>query len=150
MPPIAQRLREPAAFVLLAFGAISTLFHTITFLFGPGENNNGFGGGTTFSQRAYQAGGVLVGMEIVVALVGAVWLAHLGGQLKNAKIITLAALGSIGVADLFGVVALFSAFGVDGVSGWDKTQNFFVVLAELAVAGVGSWLILGFYHQHGA
>src|SRR3954471_9625419 len=123
MPPIAQRLREPAAFVLLAFGAISTLFHTITFLFGPGEDN-GFGGtGTSFSYRAYNMAGVLVSIEVVVALVGAVWLAHLGGRLKNAKIITLVALGSIGVADLFGVVALFSGFGVDGVSGWDKTQN---------------------------
>ena len=35
MPPIAQRLREPAAFVLLAYGALSTLFNTITFLFKP-------------------------------------------------------------------------------------------------------------------
>ncbi|MBW8803388.1 MAG: hypothetical protein JF587_05955 [Catenulisporales bacterium] len=148
MPPIAQRLREPAAFVLLAFGAIATLFHTITFLFGPGQNNNGFGGGPSFSDRAYVAAGGLVGLEIVVALVGAVWLAHLGTQLKNAKIITLAALVSIAVADLFGVVALFSAFGANGASGWDKTQNFFVTLAELAVAGIGSWLILGYFQQY--
>ena len=155
MPPIAQRLREPAAFVLLAFGAISTLFTTITFLFGPGQDKGSvdpnFGAyvyHSTFSARAFKAAPGLVSIAVVVALVGAVWLAHLGTQLKNAKIITLAALVSIGVADLFGVVALFSAFGADGVSGWDKTQNFFVTLAELAVAGIGSWLILGYYQQY--
>ena len=47
MPPTAQRLREPAAFVLLAFGAISTFFFTISFLFGPGDS-----GASTFSSRA--------------------------------------------------------------------------------------------------
>src|SRR5947209_1405838 len=99
MPPIAQRLREPAAFVLLAFGAVSTLFHTITFLFGPGQNT-GFGNaGVPFSYRAYQYGGSLVSLEVVVALVGAVWLAHLQSQIKTAKIVTLVALGSIAVAD---------------------------------------------------
>src|SRR2546425_10116141 len=109
MPPIAQRLREPASFVLLAFGAISTLFHTITFLFGPGESN-GFNAGPNFSYRAYSLSATLVSIEVVVALVGAVWLAHLGGHLRSAKVISLASLISIGVADLFGVVALFSAF----------------------------------------
>src|SRR4051794_19440051 len=109
MPPIAQRLREPAAFVLLAFGAISTLFHTITFLFGPGEDKGSVDPNmgvyvyhSTFSARAYEAAPKLVSIEVVVALVGAVWLAHLGGRLKNAKVITLAALVSIGLADLFG------------------------------------------------
>jgi hypothetical protein len=149
MPPIAQRLREPAAFVLLAFGAISTLFHTITFLFGPGQDSNGPGGGPSFSYRAYQWAGSLVSIEVVVALVGAVWLAHLGGQLKNAKLISIIALGAIGVADLFAVVALFSAFAADGPSSWDKTQNFFVTVAELAIAGVASWLLLSYYQQYG-
>ncbi|GAA1972866.1 hypothetical protein [Catenulispora subtropica] len=148
MPPIAQRLREPAAFVLLAFGAISTLFHTITFLFGPGQNNNGFGGGPSFSDRAYLNAGTLVSIEVVVALLGAVWLAHLGSQLKNAKVISLLALGAIGIADLFGVVALFSGFGADGPSGWDKTQSFFITVAQLAVAAVASWLIYGYFQQH--
>ncbi|GAA2062329.1 hypothetical protein GCM10009839_86810 [Catenulispora yoronensis] len=148
MPPIAQRLREPAAFVLLAFGAISTLFHSITFLFGPGQNNNGFGGGPSFSDRAYLNAGTLVSIEVVVALLGAVWLAHLQTPLKTAKIVSLIALIAIGVADLFGVVALFAGFGADGPSGWDKTQSFFITVAALAVAGVASWLILGYFQQH--
>ena len=153
MPPIAQRLREPAAFVLLAFGAISTLFHTITFLFGPGED------GSSFSNRAALEVTVLLSVEVTAALVGAVWLAHVTGQLKTAKVITLGALITIGAVDLFGVVALFSSFGADQLgsidpngaafgSGWGKTQTFFVALGELAVAGIASWLILNYFQQH--
>jgi hypothetical protein len=157
MPPIAQRLREPAAFVLLAFGAISTLFHTITFLFGPGE---GDGGGPSFSNRAGVEVMTLLSVEVIVALVGAVWLAHYQSNLKQARLITLVALGTIGAVDLFGVVALFSSFGADQApifdangalfgSGWAKTQTFFIALAQLGLAGIASWLILGYYQQHG-
>ncbi|NUP52377.1 MAG: hypothetical protein HOW97_34400 [Catenulispora sp.] len=153
MPPIAQRLREPAAFVLLAFAAISTLFHTITFLFGPGED------GSKFSDRAAIEVTVLLSVEVTAALVGAVWLAHVTNHLKTAKVITLIALITIGVMDLFGVVALFSSFGAEQApvfdpngslfgTGWGKTQGFFVSIGELAVAGIGSWLILGYFQQH--
>ncbi|NUR62282.1 MAG: hypothetical protein HOV87_27025 [Catenulispora sp.] len=153
MPPIAQRLREPAAFVLLAFGAISTLFHTITFLFGPGED------GLSFSNRALLGVTLLLSVEVTAALLGAVWLAHVTGQLKTAKVITLIALIAIAAEDLFGVVALFSSFGADEAptpdangaafgSGWGKTQSFFVSLAQLAVAGIASWLILNYFQQH--
>lgn len=148
MPPIAQRLREPAAFVLLAFGALSTLFNTITFLFNPGGNNNGLGGGPTFSQRAHDEVGNLLSVVVVAALVGAVYLAHSPSHLKQAKALTLMSLITLGVADLFGVVALFSAFGADGATGWDKTTTFFISLGELGVAGIGSWLVLGYFQQH--
>jgi hypothetical protein len=147
MPPIAQRLREPAAFVLLAFGALSTLFNTITFLFNPG-GNNGLGGGPTFSQRAHDEVGNLLSVVVVAAVVGAVYLAHWPAHLKQAKALTLASLVTLGVADLFGVVALFSAFGADGATGWDKTTTFFVSLGELGIAGVGTWLVLGYFQQH--
>lgn len=148
MPPIAQRLREPAAFVLLAYGAISTLFNTITFLFGPGENNNGLGGGPSFSDRAAAEVGSLLSVVVVAAVVGAVLLAHLPSHLKNAKIVSLIALITLGAADLFGVVALFSAFGANGSTGWDKTSTFFISAASLAVAGLATWLVLNFWQQH--
>ena len=148
MPPIAQRLREPAAFVLLAFGAISTLFNTITFLFGPGEHNNGFGGGPNFSDRAAGAVGSLLNVVVTLALVGAVVLGHLPSQLKNAKVLTLLSLVTLGVADLFGVVALFAAFGANGPTGWDKTSTFFISLGELGIAGVGTWLLFGYFQQY--
>jgi hypothetical protein len=150
MPPIAQRLREPAAFVLLAFGALSTLFNTITFLFGPGENNNGLGGvGPSFSDRAAMQVSSLLSVVVVAALVGAVYLAHSPApQLKNAKILTLLSLVTLGVADLFGVVALFSAFGANGATGWDKTSTFFISIGQLGIAGIGSWLVLGYFQQH--
>ncbi|MEY9855357.1 hypothetical protein ABH935_000956 [Catenulispora sp. GAS73] len=148
MPPIAQRLREPAAFVLLAFGALSTLFNTITFLFGPGENNVGLGGGPSFSDRAAAEVGNLLSVVVVAALVGSVVLAHLPSHLKQVKVLTLVSLITLGVADLFGVVALFSAFGANAATGWDKTSTFFISLGELAVAGVGSWLVLGYFQQH--
>jgi hypothetical protein len=154
MPPIAQRLREPAAFVLLAFGALSTLFHTITFLFGPGYN-----GGSSFSDRAGIEVTMLLSVEVTAAVVGAVWLAHVQSHLKLAKVITLTALITLGVMDLFGVVALFSSFGANQApaidtngalfgTGWGKTQTFFIALGELAVAGVGSWLVLGYFQQY--
>ncbi|MEY9934895.1 hypothetical protein ABH926_009566 [Catenulispora sp. GP43] len=148
MPPIAQRLREPAAFVLLAFGALSTLFNTITFLFGPGESNNGLGGGPSFSDRAAMQVSNLLSVVVVAALVGAVYLAHSPAHLKNAKVLTLLSLATLGVADLFGVVALFSAFGANGATGWDKTSTFFISLGQLGVAGIGSWLVLGYFQQH--
>lgn len=149
MPPIAQRLREPAAFVLLAFGALSTLFNTITFLFGPGENNNGLGGGPSFSDRAAMQVSNLLSVVVVAAVVGAVYLAHSPApQLKNAKVLTLISLITLGVADLFGVVALFSAFGANGATGWDKTSTFFISLGQLGIAGIGSWLVLGYFQQY--
>jgi hypothetical protein len=148
MPPIAQRLREPAAFVLLAFGALSTLFNTITFLFGPGENNIGLGGGPSFSDRAAAEVGSLLSVVVVAALVGSVYLAHWPAHLKQAKVLTLMSLITLGVADLFGVVALFSAFGANGATGWDKTSTFFISLGQLGVAGIGSWLVLGYFQQH--
>jgi len=148
MPPIAQRLREPAAFVLLAFGALSTLFNTITFLFGPGENTNGLGGAPSFSDRAAAEVGNLLSVVVVAALVGAVALAHLPSHLKQVKVVSLVSLITLGVADLFGVVALFSAFGANGSTGWDKTSTFFISLGELAVAGVGTWLVLSWFQQH--
>ena len=148
MPPIAQRLREPAAFVLLAFGALSTLFNTITFLFNPGGNNNGLGGGPTFSQRAIDQVGTLLSVVVVAALVGAVYLAHSPSHLKQAKVLTLMSLITLGVADLFGVVALFSAFGADGATGWQKTSTFFISVGQLGVAGIGSWLVLAYFQQH--
>jgi hypothetical protein len=131
--------------VLLAYGAISTLFNTITFLFGPGET------GSTFSQRAVGTTNVLLNPVVIGGLVGAVVLAHVISHLKLAKIISLVALVSIGVAALFGVVALFSAFGADSMvtTGWGKTVNFFVGIAELGVAGVAGWLVLGYFQQHG-
>ena len=149
MPPIAQRLREPAAFALLAYGAISTLFTTITFLFAPGESsNNEFSTKTTFSVRAAEEVGTLLSVVVVAAVVGAVYLAHAPSQLKNAKVITLLSLITLGVADLFGVVALFSAFGAEGTTGWDKTTTFFISLGQLGIAGIGSWLVLGYFQQH--
>ena len=85
---------------------------------------------------------------VAAALVGAVYLAHHGTHMKAAKPISMVALISIGVAALFGVVALFSTFGVDGYSGWDKTVSFFVGVAKLGIDAVAGMLILGYFQQH--
>jgi hypothetical protein len=142
MPPTAQRLREPAAFVLLAFGAVSTFFFTVSFLFGPGET------GSTFSARAVEGYTELLNPLLPLALVAAVYLAHLGTQMKAAKAITLIALITIGVAALFGLIAVFSTFGYDGATGWNKTVIFFTGVAELAIEAVAGMLILGWFQQH--
>ena len=138
MPPTAQRLGQPAAFVLLAFGAVSTFFITISFLFGPGDR-----GMSTFSSRAPGAVSGLRELLIAAALVGAVWLAHHGTQLKAAKTISLVALITIGVAALFGLIAIFSTFGSEGATGWDKTTFFFIGIAKLGIDALAGLLILG-------
>ena len=143
MPPTAQRLREPAAFVLLAFGAVSTFFITISFLFGPGDR-----GMSTFSSRAPGAVSGLLDPLIAAALVGAVWLAHHGTQLKAAKTISMVALITIGVAALFGLIAIFSTFGSEGATGWDKTTFFFIGIAKLGIDALAGLLILGWFQQH--
>lgn len=142
MPPTAQRLREPAAFVLLAFGAVSTFFFTVSFLFGPGES------GTTFSARAVEGYTELLNPLLPLALVAAVYLAHFGTQMKAAKAISLIALITIGVAALFGVIAVFSTFGYDGATGWNKTVIFFTGAAEIAIEAVAGMLLLGWFQQH--
>jgi hypothetical protein len=135
--------------VLLAYGALSTLFNTITFLFAPGENNGLGGGPPSFSDRAITMVGSLLSVDVIVALVGAVMLAHAPAQVKNAKVISLVSLVSLGVADLFGLVALFSAFGANAATGWGKNSTFFISLGELAIAGLGSYLVLAYFQQHG-
>jgi hypothetical protein len=139
--------------VLIAYGALSTLFNTITFLFAPGENNVVVNGETvstapSFSDRAHLEVGSLLSVDVIAALVGAVMLAHLATHVKNAKIIALISLVALGVADLFGLVALFSAFGANGATGWDKTSTFFISLGQLAIAGLGTYLVLAYFQQH--
>jgi hypothetical protein len=148
MPQIAQRLREPAAFVLLAYAAISTLFYTIDFLFAPGNPcASQFCAGPDFSDRAPAAISQLLSPVLVIVLLAAVVLAHVGTHLKSAKVISLVALIVAGVAALFGLIAVFSSFGSHS-GGWSKTEDFFLGLAQLAVLGVAGWLILGYFQQH--
>jgi hypothetical protein len=149
MPQIAQRLREPAAFALLAFAVLATLFRTIDFLFAPGQTCFGsVCSGPNFSTRAIGAVDGLANPLMALVLVAAVFLAHFGTHLKQAKVVSLVALVTAGVALLFGAVALFASFGADGYTGWSKTESFFVGVAELAVYGIAAWLLLGYYQQH--
>ena len=148
MPQIAQRLREPAAFALLAYAALSTLFYTIDFLFAPADSCSGpYCSGTKFADRATVALGNVPSLILVIVLVAAMAIAHFGTQLKSAKIITLIALITAAVAELIGVIALFSSFG-SGEQAWSKTEGFFIGAAQLAILGIVTWIILGYYQQH--
>jgi hypothetical protein len=149
MPEIAQRLREPAAFALLAYAALSTLLYSIDILFGPGQDGTC---GTTlcgagFSNRAAGELETLTSPLVAAALVGAVVLAHVQSHIKMAKNVALAALITTGVALLVGVISLLAGFGSD-YGGWAKTETFFIGAAELAVLGIAGWFILGYYQMH--
>ena len=75
-------------------------------------------------------------MLLVIVLVAAMAIAHVGTQLKNAKIVTLISLVTVAVAAAVGVIALFSSFGSD-YQGWTKTEDFFIGAAQLAILGGG-------------
>ncbi|MBS2549296.1 hypothetical protein KGQ19_20745 [Catenulispora sp. NL8] len=159
MPATAQRLREIAAFALLAFGMISTLFNTITLLFGPdGCVATGIGAmtrtgsqGTTipFAYRALGATGSLLNPVVIAAPVGAAALVHVQVRLRSSKGIALVSLLTVVLAGVFGLVALFASFGAENATGYMKTTSFCIGLTELGVTAVAAWLILGYFKQHG-
>lgn len=147
MPQIAQRLREPAAFVLLAYAVLSTLFALIDFLFAPSSVCGSGGCGWSFPDRALGAFPALAAPVLMLVLVASVVLAHVVEQIKSAKTVALVALITVGLDALFAVIALLAEFGArDG--GWDKTERFLVGVAQLAIVAVAGWFILGYFQMH--
>jgi hypothetical protein len=131
-----QRLREPAAWVLLAAAGLHLLAGLISLL----------GGGGSFTGRALAEtrGGTFLQIVLVGVLVLAVLLVTWGEtQTPQARTITMGSLGVLGGIALFGVVSWLSGMLADSdyVSALTKLSAFLEGAGKLAVVGVGGWFV---------
>ncbi|GAA4313921.1 hypothetical protein ACFQY7_32605 [Actinomadura luteofluorescens] len=129
-----QRLREPAAWVLLAAAGVHLLAGIISLL----------GGGGSFTLRAL--GQTNDGTFLQVAMVGLVVLAIAlttsgAAPTPQARTITMGALGVLGGIGLFGVICWLSGMlaNSDYAGAVTKLTTFLVGAGDLAVVGVGGW-----------
>ncbi|GAA4376468.1 hypothetical protein GCM10023088_35250 [Actinomadura verrucosospora] len=129
-----QRLREPAAWVLLAAAGVHLLAGIISLLGGDGS----------FTLRAL--GQTNDGTFLQVAMVGLVVLAIMlttwgATPTPQARTITMGALGVLGGIGLFGVISWLSGMLADSdyAGAVTKLTTFLVGAGDLAVVGVGGW-----------
>ncbi|GAA3945896.1 hypothetical protein GCM10023085_30040 [Actinomadura viridis] len=139
-----QRLREPAAWVLLAAAGVQ-LFAGIIVLFAGGG-----GSGDGFKYRAYGeiTQGFFTQSAVIAMLALAVALVALGpAPTRQARNIIMGALGVIGGIGLFGVVCWFSSLLVESqiASGGEKLAVFLYGSARLAVIGIGGWFVFAVF-----
>lgn len=143
-----QRLREPAAWVLLGAVLLQFLAGLITLFFTGGGQSETAGGITEkigvvpFKVRAYNE---LTGTQFFtsVAIVGLVVLAvllvtRLGAQTSQARLVVMVGLGLLAAIAVFGLVVTLTSLAVPGMA--TKMSGFLFGVAKLAVVGVG-----GFY-----
>ncbi|MGP4021760.1 hypothetical protein [Actinomadura sp. 3N407] len=131
-----QRLREPAAWVLLASAGVQLLAGIITLL--------GDDGTFTFRALLETRDGMFLQIGIVGLLVLAVLLVTWGDRpTPQARTITMGALGTLGVIVLFGVVCWLSGMLADSESAGalTKLSVFLIGAGKLAVVGVGGWYV---------
>lgn len=129
-----QRLREPAAWVLLASAGVQLLAGIITLL--------GDDGTFTFRALLETRDGIFLQIGIVGLLVLAVVLVTWGDRpTPQARTITMGALGTLGGIGLFGVVSWLSGMLADSDSAGalTKLSVFLIGAGKLAVVGVGGW-----------
>jgi len=131
-----KKLREPVAYILLAFAALSVLAVLILLFFGD----------STFATNALRAQsrlapGDVSGIVLLLVLAGSVWLVNEAGErTPNARLVTTVALAITGLALLVGLIATFSVFGANG-SGGLLTATFISSLAGLALYGAVGYYI---------
>jgi hypothetical protein len=135
----AQRVREPAALLLLAAMALSVIVGLWTLLSAQSQLFDRLvtslpGGGLNFGDRALEAFGYFAAIYITALPVAAVVLATLtGGKVNRAREITLGAAVLQAVALILSVICWLAAFGSD-LSTSGKTQSFIGGLVSLIVA----------------
>ncbi|GLW61801.1 hypothetical protein Arub01_00450 [Actinomadura rubrobrunea] len=132
-----RRLREPAAWILVAAAGLQ-LLAGIIMLF--------IGGGNGFSARAYSeaADGFFTHVTVTGLAVLAVALTTWGqAPTPQARTIAMGALGVLGGVALFGVIVLLGALFVDStiVTAGSKLAVFLYCAAKLAVAAAGGWFV---------
>ncbi|URM96092.1 hypothetical protein LUW76_18140 [Actinomadura madurae] len=129
-----QRLREPAAWVLLAAAGVQLLAGIISLL----------GGGGSFTLRAL--GQTNDGVFLQVGMVGLVALAIAlttwgPTPTPQARTITMGALGVLGGTALFGIISWLGGMLADSdyAGAVTKLTSFLLGAADLAVVGIAGW-----------
>jgi hypothetical protein len=131
-----QRLREPAAWVLLASAGVQLLAGIITLI--------GDDGTFTFRALLETRDGMFLQIGIVGILVLAVLLVTWGERpTPQARTITMGALGVLGGIAVFGLLAWLSGMLTDSESAGalTKLSVFLLGAGKLAVVGVGAWYV---------
>ncbi|WP_433328845.1 hypothetical protein [Spirillospora sp. CA-294931] len=136
-----QRLREPAAWVLLAAAGLQLLAGLVN-LFATGSDHSG-----GFSSRALSetSGGMFTAVSTVALVVLAVALVTWGPAPRPAaRNITMGALGVLGGIALFGVVCWLGGLlaDSDAYGAGVKFTAFLYGASKLAVIGLGIWVVL--------
>jgi len=131
-----KKLREPVAYILLAFAGLLALASLIRL----------FVGGAGFTAAAGTVQGVVTppsisGLVILLVLVGAVWLVNEDERTPNARTVALAALVIIGVTGLIGLITAFAGFNETSTAGM-KIVGFIYALGGLALYGAAGLYIL--------
>ncbi|MEU5877306.1 hypothetical protein [Spirillospora sp. NPDC047279] len=135
-----QRLREPAAWVLLASAGLQLLAGIIDLL---------SGGGFKYSALSEIANGTFTSVAVVGLLVIAVFLVTWQDPpTPQARTIVMGALAVLGGIALFTVIAWLAGMLAGGddaagltVSASTKFAAFLVGIAKLGVIGIGGWFI---------
>ncbi|GAA0851612.1 hypothetical protein ACFQVD_23990 [Streptosporangium amethystogenes subsp. fukuiense] len=129
----AGRLREPAAWLMLAVASASVLVGIERLLFG----------GSSFAVRATGYLGQLTSPTTAALLVGAVLLAtHLGPVIERLKPMALVAAGTLALSVLFGAISLLTALfgGVTDLQ--EKIEILLIHLPALALITVALLYVL--------
>jgi hypothetical protein len=138
----AQRVREPAAWLLLAAMALSVIVGVWTLLSAQSQLFDRLvtsfpGGGLNFGDRGLEAFGHFGAIYVTALPVAAVVLATLtGAKVNRAREITLGAALLQAAALVLAVICWLAAFGSD-LSASGKTQSFVAGLVSLIVAAAG-------------
>ncbi|GAA4235793.1 hypothetical protein GCM10022254_43850 [Actinomadura meridiana] len=131
-----QRLREPAAWVLIASAGLQLLAGIITLLGDDGE--------FTFRALAETRDGLFLHIGTAGLLVLAVLLVTWGETpTPQARTIAMGALGVLGGVALFGVICWLGGMLADGdaVKSLTKLSVFLVGAGKLAVVGIGGYYV---------
>lgn len=132
-----KKLREPVAYILLAFAGLFVLASLIRL----------FVGGAGFTSAAGGVQGTitppgLTALVLIAALVGSVWLvSEAGERTPNARTIALVALSIAGLALLIGLVTAFAGFAETSTPGL-KIVSFIYALGGLALYGAAVFYLL--------
>lgn len=147
-----QRLREPAAWALVASAGLQFLAGIVMLLTGGGGETVSLPGGrevstpgTPFTVRAFTeltGSQLFTSVTIIGLLALAVLLVVQGEQpTAQARTVTMVALGVIGAIALFTVIVWISSLISDAPT-MAKFAAFLFGVAKLAVIGIGGWFIL--------
>ena len=137
-----KKLREPVAYILLAFAGLVALALLIRL----------FVGSAGFTNAAAVVQGqvtppTLQALVLLISLAASVWLVNEAGErTPNARTVTLAALSITGLLVLIGLIVAFASFGETSTAGL-KITSFIFAIGGLALYGVAGIYILKTYQS---